>query len=140
MKSIKLLMACNDDQGNFSGEFDALQVDTCEILDLTNMTESIQCEIADSKLIVKGSVPVLGIPGDAVRLQILQHQSWVGNCVWDAFTVPGHEAMILLDYLRHQNWTCECSVCLGDYKCSLGDLWYEGTLKLDELIEAIEEN
>lgn len=137
MKTINLMLACNDDQGNFAEQFEALEVETSGILDLTNITNPIACKIVDSKLIVTGSIKVLGLPDDCVSLQILQHATWVGNCVWDRFTVPSYEAYSLLDYLRCQEWQCDQSISLGEGKCFLGDLWDERTMTLDDLLEAI---
>jgi hypothetical protein len=111
---IPVMLACNDDNGNFDGKMRIVEVHDCLYLEHEGFLEDegLAFALGDDH-----GVPSLVIGG--CKFQYISRREWVGNICWDLFWMYGKAVQELLNYL----------VKTGQFTCTQGESrlynWWE---------------
>ena len=82
-------LACNDANGNFAGQVEAIQIDGLAQFE----GDPLSCKL--------GAWPVI----DGLRVQSHGYSHWVGNIMWDAITLDLEDTARLCALLYRNHWT-----------------------------------
>jgi hypothetical protein len=100
--NIEVMLAVNDDNGNFSGH-----VAKIEIGDAMDLEAPGFC-VEDGPPIeyLPGPFPSRKIVLCGRRFPVKGYRSWVGNIIWDKVEMSGTAVVILLNLLKREGWNC----------------------------------
>jgi len=91
---VELMLAVNDENGNHSGEVDAV-----EILDWINLEgDSVPCYLSHQNKFL--------IIDNSLSFDLRGYATWVGNIIWDCAILDSVHVATIINYLRRQHWNC----------------------------------
>ena len=104
--SVLVMLAVNDEGGNFTGECDAVEIGDLIRADGEGAPLSVEFVRDLAEITVQNGVLVVngGARLGEGRYRYWNYRYWVGNCCWDGVRMKIDEAGRLLEQLRTAGW------------------------------------